>query len=82
MRPPVDGACPGRNFSAPLDLTGCQAIRVWVHGDGKGQACKFQFYDGQGGYRDQYVTIDFQGWRQLTLSDPPLDTLKYNGCGH
>jgi hypothetical protein len=67
----------GRNFARPLDLTGCQAIRAWVHGDGKGQALKIQLFDGSGGYRDNYVTIDFQGWRQLTLVDPSFNTLRY-----
>lgn len=66
----------GRNFPVPLNLTGCKAIRAWVHGDGKGQALKFQLFDGAGGYRDQYVTIDFQGWRQVTLSESPLNTLQ------
>ena len=67
----------GRRFPAPLDLTGCKAIRAWVHGDGNGQALKFQLTDGRGGYRDDYLTIDFQGWRQVTLTKPAINTLRY-----
>ncbi|MHB8952316.1 MAG: CIA30 family protein [Pirellulaceae bacterium] len=68
----------GRQFPQPLDLTGCQAIRAWVHGDGQGEALKIQLSDGQGGYRDNYLAIDFTGWRQVTLTDPPFNTLKYD----
>jgi hypothetical protein len=67
----------GRNFAAPLDLTGCRALRAWVHGDGRGQALKIQLYDGAGGYRDNYVPIDFHGWRQVTLTNCPINTLRY-----
>jgi hypothetical protein len=68
----------GRNFAAPLDLSGCRALRAWVHGDGRGEALKIQLYDGQGGYRDNYVPIDFQGWRQVTLTNCPINTLRYD----
>ena len=68
----------GVRLPKPLDLTGCRAIRLWVHGDGKGQALKVQLADDQGGYRDDYVTIDFTGWRQVTLDRPALDTLHYH----
>ncbi|MHB8972519.1 MAG: CIA30 family protein [Pirellulaceae bacterium] len=68
----------GNQLPRPLDLTGCQAIRAWVHGDGQGEALKIQLGDGQDGYRDNYLTIDFEGWRQVTLTDAPFNTLKYN----
>ncbi len=68
----------GRDYSSPLDLTGCRALRAWVHGDGRGEALKLQLYDGVGGYRDNYLTIDFQGWRQVTLTNCPIDTLRYD----
>jgi hypothetical protein len=67
----------GKRFPAPLDLTGCKAIRAWVYGDGNGQALKIQLQDGRGGYRDNYLSIDFQGWRQVTLTDPPINSLRY-----
>jgi hypothetical protein len=68
----------GRSLLRPLDLTGCKAIRAWVRGDGKGEQLKIQLYDGAGGYRDNYVSIDFDGWRQVTLTDCPINTLRYD----
>jgi hypothetical protein len=68
----------GRSLARPLDLTGCRAIRAWVHGDGKGQSLKIQLADDQDGYRDDYVKIDFTGWRQVTLDQPDLNTLRYD----
>ncbi len=68
----------GRSFLQPLDLTGCKAIRVWVHGDAQTEQLKIQLYDGQGGYRDNYLPIDFQGWRQVTLTHCSINTLHYN----
>ena len=68
----------GRPLPRTLDLTGCRAIRAWVHGDGNRQALKIQLCDGLGGCRDNYLTIDFKGWRRVTLTDPPYDTLKYD----
>ncbi len=67
----------GRDFPEPVDLAGCTAVRAWVHGDGRGEALKIQLYDGQGGYRDNYVSIDFNGWRQVTLTNCPINTLRY-----
>ncbi len=68
----------GRALPRPLDLTGCKALRAWVHGDGRGEQLKIQLYDGAGGYRDNYVPIDFTGWRQVTLTDCPVNTLRYD----
>ena len=68
----------GRTLERPLDLTGCKAIRAWVHGDGQGEQLKIQLFDGQGGYRDDYVPIDFTGWKQVTLATPALNSLRYD----
>ncbi len=68
----------GKTFPAPRDLTGCKAIRAWVQGDGKGQQLKIQLFDGAGGYRDNYLPIDFTGWRQVTLAQSALDTVRYD----
>ncbi|HQL71841.1 MAG: hypothetical protein BWX88_02962 [Planctomycetes bacterium ADurb.Bin126] len=68
----------GTRLLRPLDLTGCKAIRAWVCGDGGGQSLKFQLYDGRGGYRDNYVTIDFKGWKHVTIDKAPLDSLRYD----
>ncbi len=65
-----------RRFAEPLDLRGLTAVRAWVHGDGGGQILKFQLFDGKGGYRDDYVKIDFTGWRQVTFDKPSLNTLR------
>ncbi|MBQ5790072.1 MAG: hypothetical protein IIW01_07260, partial [Thermoguttaceae bacterium] len=67
----------GRSFDAPLDLTGCRAIRVRVWGDGNGQQLKIQL-GGESGHRDDYVPIDFKGWRTLDLTDSPLNDLSYD----
>lgn len=68
----------GHNFPRPFDLTGCKAIRAWVHGDAKGQSLKIQLHDGQNGYRDTYIPITFEGWQQITIDKPALDTLHYD----
>ncbi len=68
----------GKSLAPPLNLSGCSAVRLWVHGDGQGQKLKVQLADGAGGYRDDYVTIDFTGWRQVTLEHPALNTLRYD----
>lgn len=75
---PGGWAMRGKALPGPLDLSGCKAIRAWVHGDGKGQALKIQLHDNQGGYRDNYLTIDFEGWKQVTLTDSPINTLRYD----
>ncbi|MBR4833197.1 MAG: hypothetical protein IKU86_02535 [Thermoguttaceae bacterium] len=67
----------GRSFVNPLDLTGCRAIRVRVWGDGNGQQLKIQL-GGESGHRDDYISIDFKGWRTLDLTDPPLNDLSYD----
>ena len=74
---PGGWAMQGRRWSPSLDLTGCEAIRIWVHGDGKGQMLKVQLLDSSGGHRDVYVKIDFEGWQQLTLGKPSSDILDY-----
>lgn len=66
----------GRDLPQPLDLSGCKAIRAWIFGDGKGEHLKIQLYDGAGGYRDTYIPIDFEGWKQVTISQSPLNTLR------
>ncbi|MDO4570153.1 MAG: hypothetical protein Q4D38_07210 [Planctomycetia bacterium] len=68
----------GRNFGVPLDLSGCKAIRARVHGDAGGQALKIQLACTQGGHRDDYITINFTGWRTITLTTPALNDLHYD----
>lgn len=68
----------GHDLRQPIDLTGLKAIRAWVKGDGKGEALKIQLYDGFGGYRDTYIPIDFSEWRQITLSESHVNTLRFD----
>lgn len=65
----------GRGFAMPQDLRGLRALRAWIHGDGSGQMLKIQLNDASGGYRDDYVKIDFTGWRQVTMDKPALNTI-------
>ncbi len=67
----------GKNFEKPLDLTGCVAIRARVLGDGKGQSLKIQLGSGAKGHRDDYIPVDFTGWKTVTLTSPALNDLDY-----
>ncbi|MFA6562538.1 MAG: hypothetical protein WCV00_11580 [Verrucomicrobiia bacterium] len=63
----------GKTFSPPANLTGHEALGVWVHGDGKGEVLNLQLKspshlshaDG-----DHYITVDFTGWRYFELVEP------------
>ena len=68
----------GRIFPRALDLSGCKAIRAWVRGDGKGELLKIQLFDGRGGYRDNYLKIDFKGWRRVSLTDTAINSVRYD----
>jgi hypothetical protein len=63
-------------------LSGFNSIKVWVHGDGKGELLKVQLLDSSGGYRDDYIRIDFKGWKQITLTKPAQDKLDYANIKH
>ncbi len=67
----------GRYNPNSTDLSGLKAIKAWVHGDGKGQLLKIQLLDNSGGHRDDYIKIDFTGWKAFTLSKASSDTLDY-----
>lgn len=75
---PAGWAMRGRIFPKRVDLTGCKALRAWVYGDGKGESLKIQMSDDRSGYRDDYITIDFEGWRQVELTKPALNSLHYD----
>jgi len=64
----------GRRFDPPLELKDYEYLGLWVKGDGKGEALKVQLWDINGKPQDQYVTINWVGWRFLELAkpDPPL----------
>ncbi|MBT7060667.1 MAG: hypothetical protein HN976_36580 [Lentisphaerae bacterium] len=65
----------GKHFGSLLDITGQQALGVWIKGDGKGEWLNLQMR-GQGRfftYSDFYVPIDFTGWRYVELLEPDCD---------
>lgn len=64
-----------RPLTPSLDLTGLQSIRLRVRGDGGGQQLKVQLSDGRGGYRDDYIPITFEGWREVVCDRPALNTV-------
>lgn len=68
----------GASFLETRDLTGLKAIRAWVCGDGKGELLKIQVFDGFDGYRDTYIPVDFQGWKQVTITKGDVNTLRYD----
>lgn len=68
----------GRAFDNFVDLTGCKGIRADVRGDGNGQTLKIQLYSSPDGHRDDYVPVDFTGWKTVTLTSPALNDLHYD----
>lgn len=66
----------GKNFDSSLDLSGCIKLRAQIYGDGKGEYLKIQL-GGAKGHRDDYVCIDFKGWKVCELDSPALNDLSY-----
>lgn len=69
----------GKAFDPPLNLGNYGVIGLWVKGDAKGEALKVQLWDTEGKPQDQYLTIDFTGWRYVELPRPepaPVDYTK------
>ncbi len=64
----------GRSFDPPIALRDYQYLGLWVKGDSSGAALKVQLWDAAGKPQDQYVTINWTGWRFIELArpDPPL----------
>ncbi|MFC1718988.1 hypothetical protein ACFL6S_35380, partial [Candidatus Poribacteria bacterium] len=63
----------GRQFSPVLDLSGHQALGVWIYGDGRGEVLNFQLNSPQHvshGIGEHYVVVDFCGWRYFELIEP------------
>lgn len=62
-----------KRFAPPRDLSKCQGLGVWVHGDGQGQVLNFQLRSPHhltSGIGDHYVVVDFTGWRYFELIEP------------
>ena len=72
----------GRALPRALDLSRHRTLALWLHGDGKGQLFKVQLRDDHGGWRDDYVKVDFTGWRYLELTTPQADKLDYARVAH
>lgn len=60
----------GRRFEKPLNLTGNNALGVWVLGDAKYEQLRIQLSDSKGHHVDFQTIIDFSGWHLLTFPFP------------
>ncbi|MGC9326155.1 MAG: hypothetical protein ACP5I1_00845 [Candidatus Hinthialibacter sp.] len=57
-------------FEPNIDLSGHQALGLWVHGDGKGEVLNIQLRSPEhliGGYGERYIVVDFKGWKYCEL---------------
>ena len=62
-----------KTFSPPTNLASCQAMGLWVHGDGKGQVLNLQLKNPthlSSVNSDHYIIVDFTGWRYFELIEP------------
>lgn len=56
----------GKTFVPEADIGDCDALGVWIHGDGKGELLNLQLTNARQRslvYDEHYVTVDFEGWR-------------------
>ncbi len=63
----------GKVFSPPANLSGHQALGVWVYGDGKGELLNLQQTSPSHlshAIAEHYITVDFTGWRYFELVEP------------
>ena len=63
----------GKTFSPPVNLSGHQALGMWVYGDGKGEVLNLQQTSPSHlshAIADHYITVDFTGWRYFELVEP------------
>ena len=70
-----------KTFEPPVNLTGRQAMGVWVHGDGKGEVLNLQFRSPihmTYAYGEHYIKVDFTGWKYFELVEP--DAEDYRNC--
>ena len=60
-------------FTPERDLSKEGAFGVWVRGDGNGELLNLQYNSPEhlvGGLADNYIAIDFTGWRYFELIEP------------
>lgn len=62
-----EGAASGKRFPKPVDLSPYEALALWVCGDGKGEALRFQFRDAAGANADWVIPMNFRGWRLMVF---------------
>jgi hypothetical protein len=56
-------------FATPQDISQAKVLTCWVHGDGTGTILKLMWIDADNErWFDTPVTIDFQGWKRLTIA--------------
>ncbi len=56
-------------FATPQDISEAKALTAWVHGDGSGHTLKLMWIDpDKERWLDTPVTVDFQGWRRITIA--------------
>jgi len=70
----------GRSFTPPLNMSNCDALGVWIHGDGKGELLNFQLNNTREYYTawdDHYVDVNFTGWRYSELLLRERDAQRY-----
>jgi len=63
----------GKTFETPVDLSGTQALGVWIYGDGSGETLNFQLRSPlhvSEALGEHYVVVDFTGWRYFELIEP------------
>jgi hypothetical protein len=63
----------GKRFSPPVNLSGHQALGLWVYGDGKGEVLNLQQTSPSHlshAIAEHYITVDFTGWRYFELVEP------------
>lgn len=62
-----------KQFEPPANLSGHEALGVWVSGDGKGETLNLQLRSPEhlvSGISDNYIDIGFTGWRYFELVEP------------
>lgn len=71
----------GMRFEAPyFSIMPCDALGVWIHGDGKGEVLNLQLTSPReymAALGEHYVTIDFKGWRYFEIPLRERDSARH-----